>query len=167
MFFRRIIGAPGMTFGVMDGVITVLGVLAGLYILGDRTVVIAGMLIAGMADSLANAAGIHVSQETEGEHSRREVMMSTIMAFLSTFVVTLILVLPHAFLGLYAASLASMALGLTMILGTGFFVGKKLGKGSKKTGKIMLEYMVMALVVIGISSLIGLFVRDLLGVVYV
>ena len=72
MLFSRLLGAQGMTFGVMDGVITTLGVLAGLNVLGDRAIVIAGMLIAGFADSFANAAGIHVSQETEGEHSQRD-----------------------------------------------------------------------------------------------
>lgn len=155
-----------MTFGIMDGVITVLGVLAGLYALGDRTVLVAGMLIAGMADSLANAAGIHVSQETEGEHGRREVLMSTLMALLSTLAVTLILVLPHTLLGLYPASLASVLTGLALISGMGFFVGKRLGRGRLKTGGIMLEYVLMALLVIGISSLIGILVRDILGVAY-
>lgn len=167
MLFSRILGAQGMTFGIMDGVITVLGVLAGLYALGDRTVLVAGMLIAGMADSLANAAGIHVSQETEGEHGRREVMMSTLMALLSTLSVTLILVLPHTLLGLCPASLASVLAGLALITVMGFFVGKRLGRGRLKTGGIILEYVLMALIVIGVSSLIGIAVRDLLGVAYV
>jgi hypothetical protein len=165
--FRKVVGAQGLTFGVMDGVITVLGVLTGLYVLGDRAVVIAGMLIAGLADSFANAAGIHVSQETEGEHGRGEVRMSTLMAFLSTFIVTLLLVLPHAFLSLYLAFLTSMILGLALIFGVGFFVGKRLRKGNKKTGKIMLEYFLIALVVIATSYLIALFVRSLIGVAYV
>jgi hypothetical protein len=166
MLFRKLAGSQGMTFGVMDGVITVLGVLAGLFVLGDKGVVIAGMLIAGMADSLANAVGIHVSQETEGAHSRKDIMMSTIMAFLSTFIVTLILVFPHGFFSLYQGTLVSIFLGLLLILGVGYFVAKRLEKDRRGTAILMIEYLGMALLVVGLSSVLGMVVRDLFGVVY-
>jgi hypothetical protein len=60
-----------------------------------------------------------------------------------------------------------MILGLAMIFGVGFFVGKRLRKGNKKTGKIMLEYFLIALVVIATAFLIALFVRSLFGVAHV
>lgn len=167
MLFRRIVGAQGMTFGVMDGVITMLGVLAGLYVLGDKTVVIAGMLVAGFADSFANAAGIHVSQETEGEHTISEVRMSTIMAFLSTIFVTLFLVIPQLILDLYSALLTSIVIGFALIICMGYYVGKGLKKSDKKTERIILEYVLIALVVIGASYLIGLLVRAWFGVAHV
>ena len=167
MLFKKIVGAQGLTFGVVDGVITVLGILAGLYVLGDRMAVVAGMLVAGLADSFANAVGIHISQETEGKHSSKEVMMSTSLAFLATFIVTLILVVPHFFMPLQNASFVSVALGLVFITGVGYFIGKRLEKGHLKTGKLIAEYLMMTILVIAASYIIVTLVRDIFGVVYV
>ncbi len=60
----ELLGSEGIAFGLMDGIITILGVLMGLIIVGDKEVLIIGTLAAGIADSFANAAGLHVSQES-------------------------------------------------------------------------------------------------------
>jgi len=54
-------GLQGFTFGMMDGIITALGILMGLSALENRSVVLIGVLVAGLADSFANAATILMS----------------------------------------------------------------------------------------------------------
>jgi len=164
MILRRIKGCQGMTFGVMDGVITVIGVLVGLYVLGNPLLVIAGILIAGFAGSLANAAGIHVSQETEGKHPPEEVMTSTVLAFASTASVTIILVLPFFFLDMGLAVAVSVTMGLLFIAGVGVFVAGKLRKRGTEKAKLVAEYLLIVSMVIVLSYGFGLLVKNILGV---
>lgn len=165
MIFRRVLGCQGMTFGIMDGVITVLGVMAGLFVLGDKAIIIAGMLVAGLADSLANAAGIHVSQETEGAHKRKEILMATFLAFLSTAAVTVVLTLPVILMPVQSAFFASIGIGILMIAWVGYYVSQGLEKDKKGSAKLIFEYIAIAIGVIVLSSLIGVAVKALLGVV--
>ncbi|MGQ9468300.1 MAG: hypothetical protein ACUVTD_00475 [Nitrososphaerales archaeon] len=65
-------GFQGISFGIMDELITTVGVLTGLGITTDQPITILGIVLTGLANSFANAAGIHVSQETEIHHGRRE-----------------------------------------------------------------------------------------------
>jgi hypothetical protein len=58
-------GFQGINFGVMDAVVTVLCVMIGLSLTNNKLVLLVGIFTAGMADSFANAAGMHVSQENE------------------------------------------------------------------------------------------------------
>ncbi|MCD6445305.1 hypothetical protein J7L49_00770 [Candidatus Bathyarchaeota archaeon] len=66
-------GLQGLAFGMMDGIITALGVLMGLTPLNDKIILFIGIMVTGLADSFANAAGIHVSEEAETIHKRSEV----------------------------------------------------------------------------------------------
>ena len=164
MILRSLNGCQGLTFGVMDGVITVIGVLVGLYVLGNPLLVVAGILIAGFAGSLANAAGIHVSQETEGKHPPKEVMMSTVMAFSSTATVTVLLVLPFFFLDMGLAVAISVTMGLLFIAGVGFLVADKLHKIGAEKAKLVAEYLLIVLIVIALSYGFGLLIKNILGV---
>lgn len=74
-------GFQGISFGVMDAVVTVLGVMIGLSVTGNRFVLLIGILTVGVADSFANAAGMHVSEETDIFHTQREVFKSTVYCF--------------------------------------------------------------------------------------
>lgn len=60
----------GFCFGLTPGIITTLGLMMGLYSgTQDRVVVIGGILIIAIADSLSDAFGIHVSEESENMHT--------------------------------------------------------------------------------------------------
>lgn len=163
MFFmrNRKHGLQGMTFGMMDAIINVLGIMIGLSVMGNRMAVFIAILIAGIANSLGNAAGFHVSEETEGIHTRKEVWMSTIMTFMGTFVATLILIIPILVLGLTGAVITSVVLGILMLLLLGFIVSRCSGYGKGKMARIMLEYLGMGIVVIIIAYYLGIFVSTL------
>ena len=63
----------------------------GLSATNNRLILLVGIITCGLADALGNAAGFHVSEETEEYHTRREVWKSTILCFLSTMIVFVIL----------------------------------------------------------------------------
>jgi hypothetical protein len=156
-------GLQGMTFGAMDALINVLGIIVGLGVIGNRAVVVIGLLVAGIANSLGNAAGFHVSEETEGIHTRREVWMSTILSFAGTFIVTLLLVIPILFLNLHQAIVSSILLGMVVIVLVGSFIGKRFKYGRKGTFKLICEYLVLSFVVIVIAFYLGQFAAQMLG----
>ena len=156
-------GIQGMTFGAMDAIINVLGIVVGLGAIGDRAIVVVGLLVAGIANSLGNAAGFHVSEETEGIHTRREVWLSTILSFSGTFAVTIILVLPLLFLSLSDAMVTSVMGGMAIIVLMGIFNGRQQGHGRKATISLILEYVALSVVVIVIAYYLGMFASSMLN----
>jgi VIT1/CCC1 family predicted Fe2+/Mn2+ transporter len=151
----RIHGLQGMTFGAMDAIIMVIGVIVGLGVIGNRTAVFVGVLVAGIANSFGNAWGFHISEETENIHTRREVWVSTIMSFSGTLVSTIILLLPVLMLPLNQAISVTVIIGICMIILIGIAVGRI--RGVDRTGccKLILEYVSISILVIVIAYYLG------------
>ena len=152
-----------MTFGSMDAIITVLGIIVGLGVIGNRSAVFIGVLVAGIANSFGNAWGFHISEETENVHSRREVWMSTIMSFFGTLVSTLILLIPVLIFPLSTAIAASVAVGVAMIAMIGVFVSRIQGIGPHGCCKLVLEYVGISMLVIVIAYYLGQFASGIVG----
>ena len=90
----------GMSFGLVSGVITSLGLVVGLTVgTQSRIAVIGGIVTIAVADSLSDALGIHVSGEAESVHSPMEVWMATGVTFLTKFVVATSFLAPVLLLG--------------------------------------------------------------------
>lgn len=157
LFRKKAHGIQGMTFGMMDAIINVVGIIIGLSVIGDKLAVFVAILVAGIANSLGNAAGFHVSEESEGIHTRRDVWKSTIMAFLGTFFVTIILLMPLLFLSLAGAVLTSVSTGIVLLLLLGFVVSRISGFGRGRMLMLMLEYLLMGIIVIVVAYYLGLF----------
>jgi hypothetical protein len=155
-------GAQGMTFGIMDAIINVIGILIGLGVVGNKVTVILGILVAGLANSFGNAAGFHVSEETEGIHTRKEVWLSTLQAFVGTFSVTFLLLMPPLFLELFSGIMISVAIGIALLMGMGIFVGKRLKCNRKQMVNLAFEYTMTGILVIIASYLLGSFVITLI-----
>ncbi|NGX63746.1 MAG: hypothetical protein KR126chlam6_01160 [Candidatus Anoxychlamydiales bacterium] len=76
-------------FGIASGVITTIGLMVGLFAsTNSRGVVLGGILTIAVADSLADAVGMHFSEESEGIHTNKEIWLSTLFTFVSKIVVT-------------------------------------------------------------------------------
>jgi len=156
-------GVQGMTFGAMDAIINVLGIVVGLGVIGNKLAVVVGLLVAGMANSMGNAVGFHVSEETEGIHTRKEVWLSTILCFVGTFSVTLILLVPLLVLSLGAAMVVSAGMGICIMVVMAAVNGRRLGNSRKETAHLMLEYVIMGISVIVIAFYLGRFASGILG----
>ena len=138
-------GLQGATFGVMEGVIVALGILMGLSATNNRLILLVGIITCGLADALGNAAGFHVSEETEEYHTRREVWKSTILCFLSTIIVFVILAIPVLFLALTQAIIVSGLVGMVMLAFLGYFVNRTRAKNEAL--KTIIEYVLMGALV--------------------
>jgi hypothetical protein len=79
----------GGSFGLTAGVITAIGLIICLYAAtSSKTAVISGIIVIAVADGLADAAGLHISEEAETEggevkHTTIETWQTTIFTFLS------------------------------------------------------------------------------------
>ncbi|MFC1696965.1 VIT1/CCC1 transporter family protein [Nanoarchaeota archaeon] len=151
-------GLQGMIFGSMDGVITTMGVLMGLFGASQsKEVIIVGVLAAGIADSFANATGFHVAEESEMIHTRREIWKSTITTFISTFIAVLLIVLPVIFIPNTLGIIVSGLLGCVLLTFLAFYVNKITGM-SKHSCLLALEYVglgvVVSLMAYGVGELV-------------
>lgn len=152
-------GFQGLTFGMMDGIITALGVLMGLSPLGDKFIVFIGILVTGMADSFANAAGFHVSEETEEFHGRVEIWKSTGYCFFATVLMFVAISLPILILPFKTAVWASWIIGTLSLVGVGIIVAdiRKM-----KRLNITAEYVTMGLIVSAVCYFLSVFVKNIL-----
>jgi VIT1/CCC1 family predicted Fe2+/Mn2+ transporter len=152
------LGYQGIAFGIMDGVITALGILMGLSAFQNKLILFIGIIVTGIADAFANAAGMHVSEEMEKLHERYEVWKTTFYTFFSTVLVFMILGIPILFIQFSQAIFVSWFIGMFLLVWLGYFVS-----GGKDKLKIIFEYVVAGIVISLISFLIGSYARIFLG----
>lgn len=152
MAFKQSI-KTGLSFGLISGIITTLGVMVGLHSgTGLKTVVIGGILIIAVADAFSDALGIHVSEESDKQQNHRQAWESAISTFLSKFFVALSFVVPVLLFKLSTAILVSITWGLLLIGFFSFYLAKQKGK---KPFSIVLEHIVIAVLVVVITHYVG------------
>jgi vacuolar iron transporter family protein len=91
----------GLSFGLTSGVITTLGLMVGLRS-GSQSasVVLGGILTIAVADSLSDALGIHVAEESKNHGSQVHVWEATLATFAAKFLIAGTFALPVLFLSL-------------------------------------------------------------------
>jgi len=149
----------GFSFGLTSGIITTLGLIIGLESsTNSTTIVISGILVIAITDALSDALGMHISEESEFSHTEKEIWESTIMTFISKFIVALTFLVPVLLLPLYPAVIASIIWGLTLIVIFSFYIAKKQRISSKE---VVLEHLIIAIFVIIATHYIGDFAGSL------
>jgi len=149
----------GIGFGLTSGVITTLGLIVGLYSGTKSTrAVIGGILIIAVADSLADALGMHVAEESKNQNSIREIWEATGATLVAKLLVTLTFLVPVVCFGYFTAITVSVVWGLLLI---GFF-SYYIARGTEPRPWVMvLEHFAIAIVVIIAAHFIGLAVSGL------
>lgn len=143
----------GLSFGLTSGVITTLGLIVGLHSsTNSRPIIIGGILTIAIADAFADALGIHVSEESEGKHSNKEIWQSTISTFLSKFIFALTFIVPILLLPLSTAIIVSIVWGLSALGILSFRIAREQGA---KPWKVITEHLLIGLVVIAATHYIG------------
>jgi len=149
----------GISFGITSGIITTLGLMVGLNSgTHSQATIIGGILTIAIADSFSDALGIHVSEESEGKHTEREIWESTIYTFLAKFIFASIFIIPILFLELSIAIIVSIIFGLSLLSILSFLLSRK---QNKKTWRVVLEHLIVALVVIFLAHYIGNWIASL------
>src|SRR3989344_3388604 len=143
----------GVSFGLTSAVITTLGLMVGLNAsTGSKFVVIGGILTIAIADAFSDALGIHVSEESESQHTSTEIWMSTIFTFLAKFIFALTFLVPVLVFELSTAIIVSIAWGLLML---GLLSFKIADIQNEKPYKIIAEHIFIATIVIIATNYIG------------
>lgn len=144
----------GFSFGVTSGIITTLGLIVGLNSSTRSSIVIIGsILVIAIADSMSDAFGIHISEESENNHSQKEIWESTIATFLSKFIFALTFIIPILFLELSTAVIVSVLWGLSLIAIFSYYIAKQ--QKDIKPYRVVLEHLIIAIVVIVLTNYIG------------
>ncbi len=148
----------GFSFGLTSGVITTLGLVIGLSSgTHSRLAVIGGVLTIAVADSFSDAVGVHVSEESEGKHTQKEVWESTISTFISKFLFTNTFVIPTLLLSLQAAIIVSLVWGLSLLSFFSFLIAKE---QKVNPWKVVLEHLFITLIVVTSANYIGSFISS-------
>jgi len=151
----------GITFGLTSAVITTLGLMVGLHSgTHSRVVVLGGILTIAIADAFSDALGIHVSKEAENAHTVKEVWTATAATFLAKFLFALTFAVPVLILSLSTAILVSLIWGMLILAILSYAVAKSQGEAP---WKIVGEHILIAVVVIGITHMVGDWVSSFSG----
>ncbi len=151
----------GLSFGLTSGVITTLGMVVGVNAsTSSRLAVIAGIVAIAIADAFSDAVAMHVSEESEGGHSRRQVMEATIATFLAKFIFAMTFVLPIWFLPLDVAVLIDLFWGLSIMTVFNFLLARS---QDESVIRVILEHLAIAIVVVIITYFVGLFLSTIIS----
>jgi vacuolar iron transporter family protein len=149
----------GFNFGVTSGIITTLGLIVGLdSAIGSKLAVIGGIITIAIADACSDALGIHISEEGEGKHTKKQVWMSTISTFFFKFIVAITFIIPFLIFELPTAIIISVAYGL-LILGIFSYMLSK--REREKSWKVVFEHLAIAVLVIIVTYFVGELVGSL------
>ena len=151
----------GLSFGLTSGVITTLGLMVGLYSsTNSKIAVIGGILAIAVADAFSDAAGIHISEESEGHHSAKEIWQATIATFISKFLVASTFIVPVLLFALERAVAFSVIWGLALISGFSFWISKERGIGFYRA---VLEHLTIAILVVVSTYYFGILISRFFG----
>jgi len=143
----------GISFGLTSGVITTLGLMVGLHSgTHSKLAVLGGILTIAIADAFSDALGIHVSEESENIHTRRQIWASTVSTFLSKLVFALTFVIPILIFELSIAILVSVFCGLGILAILSYKIAMSQGR---KRWRVITERLVIAFAVITITHFVG------------
>jgi len=143
----------GFIFGLTSGTITTLGLMVGLHSgTRSRLAVIGGILTIAIADAFSDAIGIHVSEESENEHTEKQIWASTLATLFFKFVSALVFVIPVLLFELSTAIVISVLYGLFLVCFLSFRIARQQGV---RPGRVVAEHAVVVLVVVVITHYAG------------
>jgi vacuolar iron transporter family protein len=149
----------GFSFGITSGIITTLGLLAGLSSgTNSKLAVIGGILTIAIADSLSDAMGIHISEESENRHSNREIWESTFSTFFCKFVIAVSFVLPVLFFDLKYATLICVFWGFSLLCIFSYFIAKN---NKDRVVHVVFEHLAIGVLVIILAHYVGVLISNI------
>jgi len=151
----------GLCFGMTSAAITTLGLLVGLNSgTHSKLAVIGGILTIAIADAFSDSLGIHISEESENKHTRKEIWQSTGATFGAKLFFGMTFLIPFMLIGLDDAVLASVAWGFAMIAILSFFMARE---QKDSVMKAIAEHVGIAAVVVVIANYVGAWIASALG----
>jgi VIT1/CCC1 family predicted Fe2+/Mn2+ transporter len=147
----------GVFFGATSGVITTVGLIAGLHAGTESVVaVLGGILVIAVADAMSDALGIHLAEEANPDSTSEHIWAATFATFYTKFIVAITFAIPLLWLPLDTAVIVSMCWGLFVIAFLSFFLARSQGNSVMP---VVLEHLGIAIAVIIVSHYIGVWVN--------
>lgn len=144
----------GISFGLTSGIITTLGLLVGLAAgTSSRAPVLGGIFTIAVADSLSDALGIHIAEESEGIHTPREVWTATLATFVAKLLTALTFAIPVALLDLDVAVAVSIVWGAGALTLLSLDLAQRQGVNARP---LVLEHLGVAALVVAATHVVGL-----------
>jgi VIT1/CCC1 family predicted Fe2+/Mn2+ transporter len=149
----------GLSFGLTSGVITTLGMIVGINAsTSSRLAVIAAIVAIAIADAFSDAVAMHVSEESEGAHSAKEIWEATMSTFLTKFFFAMTFIIPVWFFPLESAVLADIVWGFLVIIVFNIFLARSQEEGVLR---ITFEHLAVAVVVVLVTYAAGSFLSTI------
>jgi len=143
----------GFSFGLTSGVITTLGLMAGLHTgTHSRLAVIGGIVTIAVADALSDALGIHIAEESKNNGFVSEIWESTIATFVAKFLIAMTFVAPVLLLPLEDAMTVSVMWGLSLLAVLSYLLARA---QQIPAWKVIAEHVVIGVSVIAITHYVG------------
>lgn len=143
----------GLSFGITSGVITTLGLMIGLYAgTHSKLVVLGGVLTIAIADSLSDALGIHICEESENVHTQKEIWVATLSTFFSKLICAFSFIIPLLLLSLDVAVIVSVIWGFLLLGVFSYYIAVQ---QKTKPLKVIAEHLFLALLVIVLTYFVG------------
>lgn len=156
----------GISFGLTSGVITSLGMIAGMFsATNSKLAVVASIITMAIADGLADGAGQHMSEEAEKEdgklkHTQREVWLSTIFTFLSVGGTILSFIPFFLIFSLKTAIIVGVVWGILLLIVFNYILART---NNENPFIIIAEHVLLAAFVVVVSYFVGDLIGKLLG----
>ena len=151
----------GISFGLTSGIITTLGLMVGLTAgTNSRLAVLGGIVTIAVADSLSDALGIHVSEESEGVHTQREVWAATVATFAAKLAMALTFAVPVLLFDLDTAVVVSIGWGGLALAVLSVDLARRQARSALST---VTEHLAVAAAVVVAAHLVGLGVNAFIG----
>lgn len=152
----------GVSFGLTSGAITTMGLVVGLNSgTKSRLAVLGGIITVAIADAFSDALGIHIHEESEGDHSHAEIWAATVATFASKFLLGVTFLLPVLLLPLASAIVVSVAWGLGIVAVLSFVIAHNQEGGSP--WKATAEHVFIAALVVVVAYYTGEWVAVTFG----
>jgi len=151
----------GFSFGLTTAIITTIGLMVGLNSsTGSVLAVLGGIIVIAIADGMSDALGIHISEESKGSHSSKDIWEATIATFLTKIIFTMSFVIPVLLFELSTAMIVSIIWGMLLLIVLSYSISK-----SRKVNpwKAITEHVIIALIVIVLANYIGQWVALIFG----
>jgi VIT1/CCC1 family predicted Fe2+/Mn2+ transporter len=149
----------GLSFGLTSGVITTLGMIVGVNAsTSSRLAVIAAIVAIAIADAFSDAVAMHVSEESEGAHTRKDIWEATIATFLTKFIFAMTFVVPIWFLALDTAVLVDIIWGFMIMTIFNILLARS---QEEKILRVVLEHLTIAIIVVFITYFAGSFLSTI------
>jgi VIT1/CCC1 family predicted Fe2+/Mn2+ transporter len=140
-----------IAFGIMDGIITLLGILLAMFaISADQKTILVAAIATAIADSTANAAGYHVSEEAADSKKHSEATRSSVLCFVATLIAMMIPLVPVFILSQQISIYVAIAICLTILFLLGQYV---------KGWKVGIEYLAIGVIAGIVCYAVGILVK--------